>query len=136
VNQIKNISMRIGEHLYKRISQHIQYLKHLNKSQNKQSWIENAILRKLKKEEEEDVSESLSPEKHLSFKISSLINARIEKRVEVEKQLRKSFSKKMWILEAINEQLDLEEEGTEIKTKKLFKNLLKKTSEASEKSVK
>jgi hypothetical protein len=129
LDHIKNYSIRIGERLYIRINKHILFLKHLNKSQNKQAWIEEAILDKLKKEEEQDGIECISREKHLSFKIRSQIDTRIEKRVEFIKKIRGSFSKKQWLLEAIYEKLDTEEEETEKKAKEFLKNMLKETSE-------
>lgn len=125
MDHIKNCSIRIGERLYKRINKHVQLLKHLKKTQNKQDWIEQAILEKLAKEEEGDISESVSPEKHLSFKIQSQIDAKIENRVEFIKKIRGSFSKKQWILEAVYEKLDLEEKETEKNAKELLKNMLK-----------
>jgi hypothetical protein len=123
-NKIKNYSIRIGERLYKRIYKHIQLLKHLNKIQNKQSWLEGAIQDKLEREKELDIVDCISPEKHLSFKISSQIDAKIEKKVEIIKKFRSSFSKKQWVLEAIYEKLDNEEIGTEQKAKDLMKNML------------
>ncbi len=129
IDQIKNYSLRIGERFYKRLSKHIHFLKQLNSIQNKQEWIEQAILAKLRQEEKQDVDEGFPPEKYLSFKISSQINAKIEKRVEVIKKIRGSFSKKQWILEAIHERLDLEEKETKEKAQELFKNMLKETSE-------
>ena len=93
-NQIKNYSIRIGERLYRRINKHIQLFKHLNSNQNKQNWIEKAILEKLEKEEGQNVTEYVPPEKHLNFKISSQIDAKIENKVEMIKKFRSSFSKK------------------------------------------
>ena len=133
VNQIRNYSLRIGERLYKRLSKHIQFLKHLNSIQNKQEWVEGAILSRLKKEELQEVDECIPQEKHLSFKISSQIDARVEKRVEAIKKIRGSFSKKQWILEAIHERLDLEEKETKEKAQKLLKNMLEDTYEISSK---
>lgn len=129
VNQIKNYSIRIGERLYKRITKHIQLLKHLKITQNKQRWVERAILEKIERDEKQEIIECISPEKHLSFKISSHIDAKVEKRVEVIKKLRGSFSKKQWILEAIYEKLEMEEKETEQKTKEMFQKMLKTTSE-------
>jgi hypothetical protein len=133
VNDVKNYSIRIGERLYRRINRHIQLLKRLNHIQNKQNWIEKAILEKLEREEEQSIAECISPEKHLSFKIHSQINVKIERSVEVIKKLRGNFSKKQWILEAIYEKLDMEEKEIEKKSKELFKTMLKESSESSTK---
>lgn len=129
VDQVRNYSLRIGERFYKRISKHIQLLKQLNSIQNKQEWIEETILIKLKKEEEQDLDECIPSEKYLSFKIKIQIDAKIEKRVEMIKKIRGSFSKKQWIVEAIYDRLDIEEKAIKEKAKELLKNILKETSE-------
>ena len=128
VNTLRNYSLRIGERLYKRLTKHIQFLKHLDSIKNKQAWLEKAILEKLKEEEELDAIEHFSPERHLSFRIAAQIDDRIERRVEIMKKIRSSFSKKQWILEAIHARLDNEEVETEIKAKELFNKIVKETS--------
>lgn len=133
VDRIKNYSLRIGERFYKRLSKHILYLKQLNSIQNQQQWLERAILTKLKKEEEQDIDACILPEKYLSFKMGSHIDTRIEKRVEVIRKVRVSFSKKQWILEAIHEMLDAEEKETREKAQELLKEMLKETSESPSK---
>ena len=131
--QIRNYSIRIGERFYRRLFKHIQFLKQLKSIQNQQQWLAEAILAQLKKEEEQDINAYISSEKHLSFKISSDIDARIEKRVNVIKKFRISFSKKQWVLEAISERLDAEEKETREKAQELLKNMLKETSESPSK---
>jgi hypothetical protein len=128
VNRIKNYSIRIEERLYKRINKHIQLLKHLNSSQSQKNWIEKAILEKFEREEERNITECIPPEKHLSFKTNSQIHATIEKKVEVIRKFRSSFSKKQWILEAIQEKLDREEEKIEKQTKELLENMINSSS--------
>lgn len=131
MNEVKHCSIRIAESFYKRISNHIQLLKRLNGVKNQQHWVEEAILAKLKKEEEQETQESFSGEKYLSFNINSQIDDQVERRVKVMKKIRGSFTKKQWILEAINEKLDKEETETIIKTRELFKIMLNEASEVS-----
>ena len=70
--------------------------------------------------------------KYLTFKIKAQTDAKVQRRVEVIRKIRGSFSKKQWILEAIHERLDAEEVETKIKTKELFKSMLNEVSEYSE----
>jgi hypothetical protein len=123
-----NYSLRIGERLYARIYKHIHFLKSLKIIKNKKDWIEKTILDKL--ENDEEICDSMSPVKHLSFKILPHIDDKIKARVEVIKQLRGHFSKKQWVLEAIYEKLDKEEKETEQKSKEMIKKLLKTASKA------
>lgn len=134
VNEVKHCSIRISKRFYTRFMNHIQLLKRLNSIKNQQHWIEEAILDKLKKKEERDNTECSSLEKYLSFKINSQIDAKVERKVEVMKKTRGSFTKKQWILEAINEKLNAEEIETIIKTKELFQIMLNEASEVSETS--
>lgn len=129
LNQISHYSIRVGERFYKRLSKHIQLLKKLKSIKNKQRWIEETLLMRLKKEEELDLEECIPSEKYLSFKINSQIDAKIEQRVEIIKRVRGSFSKKQWVVEAICDRLDIEEKITKEKAQELFKNMLKETSE-------
>lgn len=134
LTKIRNYSLRIGERLYKRLSKHIQLLKHLRSIKNQQEWLEKAILTKIKKEEEQDTTKYFSPEKYLSFKISSQLDVQVEKRVEIMKKIRGNFSKKQWVLEAIYERLEAEEAETEARTKELFNNILREASAACDTS--
>ena len=66
------------------------------------------------------------------LKLRLKLNFKVQRRVEVIRKIRGSFSKKQWILEAIHERLDAEEVETKIKTKELFKSMLNEVSEYSE----
>ena len=137
VNEIKNCSLRIGERFYRRFIDHIQLLKRLNIIKNQQDWVEDAVLSKLEKEEEQNATECLHREKHLNFKINSQIDSQVERRVQVIKKIRSSFSKKKWFLEAIHEKLETEEMETKIKTtKELLKSMLNEALEISNVSSK
>ncbi|WP_068470649.1 hypothetical protein [Candidatus Protochlamydia phocaeensis] len=110
LEQLKSYSIRIGENLFKRISKHIKLLKTIGSPiSSKQSWMEQAISEKLEREKNSLSNEMLS-DTYLHFKIDLETHAEIEKRVEVIKKFRSSFSKKQWFLEAIFDKLDKDEE--------------------------
>ena len=132
MDQFKSYSVRIEGRLYKRIFQHIQLLKRMSIVLNKQKWLEDAIVRKLEKDEEQDLTETIDSEKHLSFQVNVQLDAKIDKRVEVIKKFCNSYSKKKWILESIYEKLDLEEKEIEKKASERLKSMLKESIESSE----
>lgn len=127
---MKNYSLRVGARLYNRIAKHFQFLKHLNNFKNQREWIEKAVLEKLSRDEEKDLNERIPAEKHLSFKISSELDEKIEEKVELIKKFR-SFSKKLWILEAIQEKIDIDGNEVEEKARKIFNSMLKNFDETS-----
>lgn len=113
----KIYTIRIGESLYERLDQHILLLNHVEQTDHsKQSWILEAIQDKLKGEE----GSSLIPKvKHVHFKVPKDLSRKIVNRVEFIRKFRDSYSKKKWILEAIEEKLEKEEN----KTKKLIEEI-------------
>ena len=131
MDKYKNCALRIDERLYRRITQHIQLLKRLNIAINQQKWMEDAILKKLDKQEKQNFAQSIHSEKNLGFKINIELDAKIEKMVEIIKKFSSSYSKKKWILESIYEKLELEEKETEITANELLKSLLKESVKSS-----
>jgi hypothetical protein len=119
LNKFISYSIRIGESFYGRLSNHINLIKHFhNHAYSKQIWIIEAIKERLEKEEKsEDLS--LNIDKYLNFKLDEKTQDRVEKRVKILSQFSKSFSRKKWILEAIEEKLNREE----IKTRKLLEEI-------------
>jgi predicted DNA-binding protein (MmcQ/YjbR family) len=119
----KSFSIRIAEHLHKRFSKHIEVLKYVKKSpKNKTSWIEEAFLEKLAAERELNMHH-IPDEKYLHFKISEAIFDEIEERVNIIKKFR-YFSKKQWMIEALYEKLEKEEQEAKI----LIQSMLNTTS--------
>ncbi len=104
----KRFSIRINENLHRRFNQHIKRLKNINKSlATKQKWLVQAFQEKL---ENHDVSSSgILNEKLIHFKLDEQLYKEIEEKVEIIKKFR-SFSKKQWMIEAIYEKLDREEQ--------------------------
>ncbi len=117
-----NYGVRIGNNLHQRITKHINMLKYLeDPCKTRQTWITQAIKEKLDSEEKLG-PEGIPSDRFLNIKLSSELNHKIERRVDIIKKIRISFSKKLWLLEAIYEKLDRDE----TETKKL---LAKKFSE-------
>lgn len=103
---VKGYSVTIDEQLYKRLEKHIRVLKHIeHKGLTRQKWIMDAIKAKLNKEE--NLIE-LPKERYLVLKINEIINAKIDSKVNLQKKFR-SYSKKQWLLEAIAEKMESEE---------------------------
>lgn len=106
----KNYSLRISENIFNRINNHVHILKRLeSRSHSKQRWIEEAICEKLNHEEALN-NIKLPKEKHLSFKISESLSKRIENRIELVRKFKISYSAKKWLLDAITEKLERENE--------------------------
>lgn len=111
-------NVRIGNHLYQRITRHLLLLKQLKSSESKQKWVHEAIKEKL-------VSDECSDERFLHLKLDLDLWNALEKKVESLKSSRRSVSKKVLIEEAIFEKLDREEH----KSKALLKYMLTLSSE-------
>ena len=112
----KPFKVNINNHLYKRISNHIKILKNLdNRSTSNQSWISNAIRKKIEK----DLDKNIPEKKSLFMKIDPKTISEIEKRVEFIRKFHNSYSKAKWIIEAIEDQLEEEKE----KVQNLIKNI-------------
>lgn len=121
---LKRYTLRVSEHLFKKIEKQILVLKYLdNRCQSKQEWIQTAVKEKI--ENEKEISpESIPKERRLHFKIEKNHGDYISGMVSFRKQFRESFSQKQWLIEAIQEKL--EREGP--KTEKLLKDLKTSTS--------
>ena|ERR1700722_7162032 len=108
--KIRSFSFRIGEYLHKQLNKHIHLLKKLeNRNHSKQSWLQEAVKEKL--ETEECFGDGLiEKDNFLSLKIPEPLCHRIEKRIELAKRFRVSYSLKKWFLEAVSEKLEREGE--------------------------
>jgi hypothetical protein len=107
-------SIKIDAHLHKKLERHLKILKHLDQqSLSKQKWVMDAVQEKLSAEQNE---KEIPKNFFLSLRINVSTNKKIESKVEYEKKFRDSYSKKQWLIEAINEKLEREEQ----KAKKLL----------------
>jgi Arc/MetJ-type ribon-helix-helix transcriptional regulator len=114
----KNINLRIGEKFFERINKHVYLLKRLeSRSHSKQRWIEEAIKEKLDTEEKCECY--IPKDKFISLKIPDYLYRRIENRIEHAKKFNISYSATKWLVEAILDKLDREDE----KAKQLMKQV-------------
>lgn len=114
-------SIRISDHLHNRLTKHIQILKYAtDQNCSKQTWAQEAFEEKWEQEQAQ-FFEGPSTDKHLHVKISQDLNSKIERCVNRMREVRISFSKKQWFLEALYEKLDRDEQ----KAKKLLEEKFK-----------
>ena len=107
---IKTIAMRIGENLYNRLNKIVRLIKHLdNHGQTKQNWMAEAVKEKLERELEQDVID-ICRERFIQVKLDQTLNERVNEHVDGLKNNRISFSKKHWLVEALYDKLDRDEE--------------------------
>jgi len=104
----KRFSIRINENLHKRFNQHIKCLKNINRRLvTKQNWIVDAFQEKLA--HQDDSFSGILNEKLIHFKVDEKLFNELDSKVEMIKKFR-SFSKKQWMIEAIYEKLEREEQ--------------------------
>lgn len=122
IKQISH-SMNLEESVFNRIERHVSVLKHLDDhSLSKQRWILKAVKKKFEKEESM-TPENIPKSKNIHYKLDESLAKKLEQHVEFIRKFRHSFSKKQWVLEAIFEMLEKEEEKV--------KNLLKEAHDLS-----
>lgn len=108
----KHYGFKIGEALYNRLDKHIRILRHINKSNvSKGDWLSNALKEKLARESSPSF-DNIPKERYLNFKVEKELGDDIEKRIELIKKFRDSYSRKQWVLEAIYEKLEKEEDSS------------------------
>ncbi len=101
-------TIEIGENFYKKINNHVYLLRHIHKRDySKNRWIMEALNEKL--------SQNLSPtevprRKQISLKIDANLRKNLEIKIEYIKKFRNNYSKKKFIMEALAEKLEREEE--------------------------
>lgn len=126
-----NLNLQIKAKLDKRISQHIRSLKHLEgKGYSKKRWVQEAIKAKLQSLDLENL-ENIESDCHLKVTLSGHMDDEIRKTIKILKALNVNYSKTEFVLEAIEEKLNLDEKGT----KELLRNMVKNTSKANDPSI-
>lgn len=98
----------VGKHLHKKMENHIRAVKFLDSNYSKQHWIADAIQEKLESERIQG-PEEFTREHVVNMKIDKRLDQLVEKQVGIYRKFRKSYSKKLWLVEAISEKLDKEE---------------------------
>lgn len=108
----KHYGFKIGEVLYNRIDKHIRILRYINKRNvGKGDWISDALKEKLEREKAPSF-DNVPKERFLNFKVEKQLGDEIEKRIDFIKMFRDSYSRKQWVLEAIYEKLEKEEDSS------------------------
>ena len=109
----KSQNIAVPNFIYNKFTKHIRILKNLeSRSTTNQTWITNAIKKKI--EQNEKLLKSEIPQKRMiNVKIDPNSYEKISEQVEEFKKHTGSYSKTKWILEAIMDQL--EEESTKVK---------------------
>lgn len=107
----------VSPHLFKRISKHVNLSKALdNLMMTKRSWILEAIKEKLEKDND---YQSIPKDTRISFHIDKPTWKLIQERVDhIRKFRRTTYSKKQWLVEAIEEKLSIEEDAMRKKLEK------------------
>ena len=95
--------------LFDKIQKHITVLKHTEDiNQNKQRWLLNAIKKKLSREGGFE-SFSIPRNKNISVSLDEKTNEELNSLVNMVKKVRRTYSRKSWMVDAISEQLDREQ---------------------------
>lgn len=128
LNKIKVISFRIGKYLDKRIRNHLLSLKYLNKAEGKMQWLNKAFKKKLEREKNLSANDFISSDSYLGCKIDRELDLEIKKSVDIIKNYRVSYSKKQWILEAIEELLEIEEREAVLEGRDRLEKMIKQSS--------
>ena len=111
--EVGTYTVTISPHVHKRLDKHIFVIKKLiDKGLKKNNWLLSALIEKL---EREAPYQEVSPAKTITIKMEPKLEQLILQRVNHIKKLRKSYSKKQWILDAIIDKLDRDEENIDNK---------------------
>lgn len=107
IDKQKQYPLRVGERLYKRIDEHVFFLKSQSRRQSKQKWITEAIQEKLEKEKRTRLPK-IPRTKSISIKIESSVSKELEEKVDFLKKMKGSHTLKNWLIDAIEEKLESE----------------------------
>jgi hypothetical protein len=116
--KVKNYTVKIDDYLHKRLDKHLRIIKHIEqKGLSKQKWVMDAIHEKLEKDKQPEAD--LPKDHYLVLKFNEPVSEQIESKVNYQRQFRDSYSKKQWLVAAIYEKLEREEQ----KAKELLEEL-------------
>lgn len=108
-------AVSISSILHNKLDQHIYAIKKLLKTgKSKKEWVAEAIEKKLAREQSK---KEIDKEKCICVKIDPVTKQKLEERVEMIRGIRYSYSKKQWVLDAIHEKLENQEEIVKKKLK-------------------
>lgn len=117
---IKHIGMKLNEYDFDRIDEHVRTLNCFSEkdARHKREWVLDAIREKLDREQEFSVR-NIPQEKHLSIYMDTDLYTKLDERIELIKKLKGGFTKKQWIMAAVVEKLNREEQNAKALLKKL-----------------
>ncbi|MGE3556380.1 MAG: hypothetical protein AB7M93_26120 [Candidatus Obscuribacterales bacterium] len=99
------LNLRIGITFADRLKRHILSVERMEgKRVTKQQWIEAAIREKLEKEKHLHPAD-IGKEPRLSLKLVESLSREIDEKVDFMRKFRSTYSKKQWVVEAIEEKL-------------------------------
>jgi hypothetical protein len=105
-------SFKVDEKLAIKIDKHLHLLRYLNHNKkSKQQWLNEALVEKAANEKGV-LPDILTKEKQLTVRIDAPLNKKIQKKVDLIKSFKSGFTKKSWVIEAIEQKLKCEEEST------------------------
>ncbi|MBA3816883.1 MAG: hypothetical protein H0X29_10280 [Parachlamydiaceae bacterium] len=104
-----NYTFTLPSILYKRLENHLQELNRLqNPQKKKQTWLVNAIQEKIARDEHSDM---ISKANHLNLRLDENTLQKLEERMsKINRQKKLKYTKKQWILDAIEEKMEVEKE--------------------------
>lgn len=91
-------------------------------------WLNKAFKKKLEREKNLSANDFISSDSYLGCKIDRELDLEIKKSVDIIKNYRVSYSKKQWILEAIEELLEIEEREAVSESKDKLEKMIKQSS--------
>ncbi|NGX47089.1 MAG: hypothetical protein K1000chlam3_00458 [Chlamydiae bacterium] len=112
ISESDRFGIKINNRLLRRLQKHISASNYsLNQDLSQQDWINKAITEKLQNEKENpEVNKNML--KQVTIRIDNALKKKLEKtvaRLKANNNRSKSYSKKSWILNAIEEKLEREE---------------------------
>lgn len=106
--------LRIDEHLFRRIERQLSRLKLKNgEKHTKQAWIENAIEKKLKKNQGLKILNPKKKYRSIKLILKKENSKKMDHIIASLKKMLGGYSKKIWILDAIEDSLEEEEHDIE-----------------------
>jgi flavin-dependent dehydrogenase len=109
-SELKEYQLRIDEHLFGRIERQLARIRLAEgKRPSKQAWIEKAIKNKLHKNRGSKILNPKRKYRSIKLLLDFEVSEKLEKQLGTLKTIMRGYSKKTWILDAIEDAL-LEEE--------------------------
>lgn len=109
----------VDANLYEKLENHLFALRVTEGKNTKRAWVAQSIREKLKN----DDPSIIPKEKRLNIAIAEPLLIEIDKRVDLQKQFRTSYSKKQWLVEAIYEKLNRDNKLIQDKIQKIKSNI-------------